>query len=231
MSKTFVLGDPHGNFRGLLQVLKLSNFDKENDILICLGDICDGWPETTEVIEELLTIKNFIPILGNHCYWLKNYLDFGWQPELWLKQGGLATYGSYADKPELKIKHRDLYFPKNVLYYKDCNNNAYVHGGYTSKEGLGYDAPDTYMWDRSLWDKAKSAHSGKQGLKMTKMYNRVWIGHTSLGPLSLPQKRCNVINLDCGSGWEGALCLMNTETEEYFIADRTKDLYPEVKGR
>jgi len=228
MSRTFVLGDPHGNLRGLLQVLKLAEFSKEEDILICIGDVADGWPETAELIEELLTIKNLIPIMGNHDYWLRNYLEQGWEPELWLKQGGLATYGSYAAKPELKIKHRDLYFPKCVFYYIDCNNNAYVHGGYTSKEGLGYDSEDTYMWDRDLWTKAQSAKGN--GLKMTKMYNKLFIGHTSVG-WGLPQKRCNVWNIDTGSGWEGALCLMNVETEEYFIAERTKDLYPEVQGR
>jgi len=229
LSRTFVLGDPHGNYRGLLQVLKLSNFDKEEDILICVGDVADGWPEVAEVIEELLTIKNLVPIMGNHDFWLKNYLEHGWQPQIWLSQGGLATYGSYITHPDLKEKHRDFYFPKCTFYYIDCNNNAYVHGGYASKSGLGTDAQDTYMWDRELWDKAKSAHSGGK-LKMTSMYNKLFIGHTSLG-YTLPQKRCNVWNVDTGSGWEGCLTLMNVETEEYFMSDQTKMLYPEVKGR
>ena len=228
MGRTFVLGDIHGNLRGLLQVLKLSHFDKEEDILICIGDVVDGWPETAGVIEELLTIKNLVPILGNHDYWLNNYLIYGWQPEIWLKQGGYATFDSYVDKPELKIKHRDLYFPKCTYYYIDRNNNAYVHGGYTSKNGLGEDSQDTYMWDRELWNKAKSAHSGKQGLKMTKMYNKLFIGHTSIG-WTLPQKRCNVWNIDTGGGFEGCLTLINTETEEWYQADKSKLLYPEFK--
>lgn len=227
---TYCVGDIHGNLRGLLQVLKLSNFDKEEDILICIGDVADGWPETAEVVEELLTIKNLTPIMGNHDYWLNNYLIYGWQPELWLKQGGQATFDSYIKNNTLKEKHRDMYFAKCTYYYIDKDHNAYVHGGYTSKEGLGYDSQDTYMWDRSLWDKAKSAHSGKQGLKMTKMYNKLFIGHTSLG-YTLPQKRCNVWNVDTGGGFEGCLCLLNVETEEYFMSDRVKLLYPEVQGR
>ena len=227
---TYVLGDCHGNLRGLLQVLKLSNFDKEEDILINIGDIADGWSETAECIEELLTIKNLIPIMGNHDYWLNNWLTYGWAPPLWLMQGGQATYESYIKNNTLKDKHKDMYFKKCTYYYIDKDNNAYVHGGYISKEGLGQDGQDTYMWDRSLWDKAKSAAPGKQGLKMTRMYNKLFIGHTALTDY-IPIKKCNVWNVDSGSGWDGKLCLMNVETEEYFLSDFTKELYPEVQGR
>ena len=41
-SRTLVIGDVHGNHRGLLQCLERSGFDKENDTLISLGDVADG---------------------------------------------------------------------------------------------------------------------------------------------------------------------------------------------
>ena len=230
---TFAIGDIHGGYRSLLQCLEKSNFNKEEDILVVLGDVSDGWPETSQCIDELLTIKNLIPLLGNHDYWLRNYVDFGWTPELWAKQGGEATLMSYLkrdDIAEVISKHRLLYFPKTHFYYIDHNKNAYVHAGYTSKEGLGYDSQDTYMWDRTLWDKAKSAHS-TGALKMSKMYNKVFIGHTSLGRNTLPTKKCNVWNLDTGGGWEGSLTIMNVDTEEFWQSDKVSELYPEVKGR
>ncbi len=46
MGKTFVIGDIHGAYRALRQCLERSTFDFEKDRLICLGDVCDGWPET-----------------------------------------------------------------------------------------------------------------------------------------------------------------------------------------
>jgi len=230
MSKTFCIGDIHGSYRGLSQVLERCNFNKLEDTLICIGDVADGWPEVAECIEELLSINNLVPILGNHDLWLKNFLDYGDQPTIWLTQGGYASINSYSHKPELKIKHRDLYFPKCVLYFIDENNNAYVHGGYESKDGLGNDSQDSYMWNRSLWQKAKSAAPGKNGLKMARMYNKVFIGHTSIGNTT-PQKKCNVWNLDTGGGWEGKVTIINGDDEEFWQSDKCSKLYPEISGR
>ena len=42
--KTFVMGDSHGAYKAFLQVMERSGFDYENDRLICLGDVSDGWP-------------------------------------------------------------------------------------------------------------------------------------------------------------------------------------------
>ena len=55
--KTFVIGDIHGRFKALKEVLKNSKFDYINDKLIVLGDIVDGGIRTYDVVEELLKIK------------------------------------------------------------------------------------------------------------------------------------------------------------------------------
>lgn len=229
--KTFVLGDLHNGYRALLQVLKLSGFNKEEDQLIGIGDYVDGWPDAVECIDELLTIKNFIGIRGNHDDFFMEFLNYGHAQPIWLTQGGQATFDSYVKHKDAQTKmitHRREFFDKLLYYYIDENQNAFVHGGYLSKEGLGHDDPDDYIWDRTLWSKAQSAK--KEGLKMTKMYNRVFLGHTSIGVNSLPKKCGNVINLDTGGGHEFKLTIMNVETEEYFMSDRVIDLYPEIKA-
>jgi len=230
MSKTYCIGDIHGSYRGLVQVLERCNFDKQDDTLICIGDVADGWPEVSECIEELLTIKHLIPLLGNHDFWLKNFLEYGYQPEIWLTQGGQASLENYVKNAGLKNKHFELYFQKCALYYIDDKHNAYVHGGFVSKDGLGNDTRDTYMWDRSLWEKAKSADPGRKSLKMTQKYNKVFIGHTSIGNTA-PQKKCNVWNLDTGGGWEGKITIMNVENEAFWQSDICSGLYPEIEGR
>ena len=64
MARTFVIGDIHGACRALRQCLERSSFDYTNDILISLGDVADGWPETKDAIDELLKVKNLVYLLG-----------------------------------------------------------------------------------------------------------------------------------------------------------------------
>ena len=64
--KRYVVGDIHGNYKALKQVLKRSKFDYEKDELIIIGDVVDGYNCSFEVVEELLKIKNRIFIIGNH---------------------------------------------------------------------------------------------------------------------------------------------------------------------
>ena len=64
--RRFVVGDIHGAHKALVQCLKRSNFNYEEDELICLGDVADGWTEVPELFDELLKIKKLIYIMGNH---------------------------------------------------------------------------------------------------------------------------------------------------------------------
>ena len=69
MGRVFVIGDIHGAYRALRQCLERARFHYENDRLICLGDVADGWPETREAVDELLRIRQLTYILGNHDWW------------------------------------------------------------------------------------------------------------------------------------------------------------------
>lgn len=88
--KRFVIGDIHGAFLGLKQVLEMVNFNYEEDLLISLGDLCDGWPDVRLVINEVMKIKNFQMVMGNHDKWFLEYskdqLDTG-EIRNWLHHG------------------------------------------------------------------------------------------------------------------------------------------------
>ena len=229
--RTFAIGDIHGNYRGLLQVLERSGFDKESDRLYVLGDVCDGWSQVPECVEELLTIKNLIILLGNHDKWAMDWLQFGIDKPQWLMQGGMATYDAYNINVHLKDKHMNEYFNKAHDYYIDENNYAYVHGGWCeNRRGLGFNNRIDYLWDRSMWYALGTYHHMGLQSPITKMYDKVFIGHTCTG-IKKPEKRCNCWNLDSGAGWDGKLTIMDVNTEEYWQSDDTDILYPDEKGR
>jgi len=105
---TFVCGDLHGNFKALVELLSKASFDPAVDTLITLGDYIDGGAhiEVEELIEYLLTLPNWIGVIGNHDYWMLETIIAGWESIIdteWLKYGGVYTLRSLGvayDKEE-----------------------------------------------------------------------------------------------------------------------------------
>ena len=94
--RRMVLGDVHGAHKAMLQCFERSHFDRENDLLICLGDVADSWPEVPECFNELEKIKNMVYVMGNHDEWLLEWFKYGRTPHIWTSQGGQATLNAYT---------------------------------------------------------------------------------------------------------------------------------------
>src|SRR5665213_2944732 len=124
--KTFVIADIHGAHKPLLKCLKLSNFDKSQDRLICLGDVCDRGKKVKECIDELLDLQHCIFILGNHDAWALEWATEGKAPQGWLEQGGAYTVKSYKNgMPKEHIR----FLTEAKIYFVD-KNRLFVHGSF-----------------------------------------------------------------------------------------------------
>lgn len=268
MKRIIVAGDVHGSHKALTQCLKRSNFDYEMDTLIQLGDIVDGWNEVYEVVEELLKIKNLLLIKGNHDDWFHHFLTLGTHPVDWL-QGGQGTLDSYCRNlgctysPKMGAFTTNLnnafipkshidFFNKQVKYYKDENNNLFVHGGFNRHKLLiDQDYDDIFWWDRDLWLAALSVKDIEKNLKYKEQFKEIFIGHTATTnwktkeeisengvitslkgtPIDYPMNACNIWNLDQGCGFRGKLTFMDLETKEYWQSDEVNSLHLDFKGR
>jgi len=233
-TRTLVIGDIHGAYEPLIQCLERSKFDYSNDTLIVLGDICDGWHETPQCIEELMKIPNKIIIWGNHDWWLAKWFKEGWTHPVWESQGGQATKNSYIRNGDLLVTHRHFFDVANVAYV-DEENRLFVHGGippHIINRPLHKQDMNDLMWDRDLFKYARLKHFVKPDYKWGD-YNTIFIGHTSTAGVKNdePIKVCNVWNLDQGAGWNGKLTIMDVDTEEYWQSDSVKDIYTNVRGR
>jgi len=246
--KTFAIGDIHGGYKALMQCLEKSNFDYNNDTLICLGDVADGWPEVPECVEELLKIKNLIYVCGNHDRWCSDWFKYGSSHIMWTQQGGQATIDAYIRTGLLvNKKHKEFWENvENTVYYIDKDRNyLFVHGGYNWKYPLD-NQPKEYAndyknvyWDRHMWVTAcmlnkipltKDSHFPG----FVKQFDLIFIGHTTTTfafKHTDPVKCLNVWNLDQGGGYEGKLTIMDIDTFEYWQSDNVRDLYPNYKGR
>jgi len=221
--KTFVLGDIHGNYKALLQCLERSKFDRNEDRLISLGDVCDRGKQVKECIDELLTVPHCIYILGNHDAWALDWAVNGKTSQDWLDQGGFQTQMSYKEGGMPKDHVRFL--SQALLYFVD-KNRLYVHGGFDPETSLEKTSKETFIWDRGLLQKAQQHHFAHAQYRFGD-FNEIFVGHTPTQNFGKnePQKFCNIWAMDTGAGWHGRLSIMDVETKKFWQSDKVADLY------
>ena len=251
----YVVGDIHGSLRALKQVLNRSDFDNNKDQLIFLGDYVDGWSESAELVDFLINLKEGctykqIFIKGNHDTWVQKWLNTGRSDAVWLMNGGNSTGDSYVRTGFITDQSHKDFFSNLLDYYEDEEGRAFVHAGFRSDEGLGYDDEHTYFWERLFWSMQMYVNEPK--FNPSRFYKEVYIGHTPTtnfvlkghypernrqlmsdrsSGITVPMNRNNVWNMDTGSGWNGKLSLMNIDTKELFQSDIVSTLHPLEKGR
>lgn len=226
MSRVLVIGDIHGAYRALIQCLERANFDYKKDCLICLGDVCDGWPETKRCIEELQKIKHLVYVLGNHDTWFLHWMKTGNVENIWYIQGGEATIDSYAGMP---VPESHVDFLEKGLPYFLWEKKLFVHGGIDPALTLAEQSEDILLWDRALAKAALSNQHVQDDWKLT-IYDEVYLGHTPIHE-DKPLYAVGIWLMDTGAGWEGVLSMMDIDSKEIFVSDPVPSLYPGVQGR
>lgn len=250
----YVIGDIHGNYKGLVQAIERSPFNPELDNLIILGDLVDGGPDSAEVIEYLSSLPNYILIKGNHDDWFTHWINYGIHPCSWM-QGGYHTAKSYIEYVKLEtgedrkiisegysaykcdltyndipVKHR-LFLNSAVDYYIH-DNMCFVHGGFNRHYELKEQDSTLFYWDRDLWASAMSYENtpnkmGHGKFKIKDDFKDIFIGHTTTlnWNTTEPMFAANIINLDTGAGFAGKVTIMNVDTKEYWQSDLVEELY------
>lgn len=227
--RTLVVGDIHGAYKALVQCLSRAKFNPETDMLISLGDVCDGFPEVKACVDILLRLPNLIYINGNHDEWFYEYTKTGNRPQMWISQGGKATLESYEDG--IPDKHRKLFATSPFKYHDEERNMFFCHGGFSQNMKLDDVTPEIFMWNRSLYEQAVRYYDKPRTKDLNVLgFESIFIGHTCTGTQQ-PVSAGNVWNLDQGAGWNGWLTIMDVDTKEYWQSDNVLDLYPDYNGR
>src|SRR3989344_2257470 len=229
--KTFVIGDIHGACQALLQCLQRADFDPHRDHLIVLGDVCDGYPQVKECIDELLKIKNLTYVIGNHDLWALGWAGRGSKEEIWLSQGGRATVASYGGE---KMPQAHVDFLKNAPPWYAEHQRLFVHGGFDPLQPIEEQSLEFLVWDRELLHDAHEKAMQDPDFRFSGCggYEEIFIGHTPTQNFGSdePLHLCNLWALDTGAGWSGKLTIMDVATKEFWQSDPTPQLYP-GKGR
>ncbi len=232
--KTVVIGDIHGGFKALKQLLENANLPP-NTKYIFVGDYVDGWSQSAEVISYLINFsqKNeCIFLRGNHDELLYNYLKTGESNPAWISQGGESSIESK--------KGIHLRFLENLSnYYIDSENRLFLHAGFTNQHGPQHEYyANMVYWDRTLWEMvcAMDLNISKEDdnyPKRLKLFKEIYIGHTPVTRVGfdIPANFANVWNVDTGAAFKGTISMLDVDSKEIWQSEAVYKLYPNEMGR
>lgn len=230
----YVMSDLHGDYSKYLKAMNQIDL-KDNDTLIVLGDILDRGTQPIKILQDLMTRKNVIPLLGNHEYMALKVLDhysfqetdnkirkYGIQSIrgdmlAWMLNGGKTTLEELWQIDDDERNNIIDYIRSFKLFIQlECNSKQYilVHGGipdFDERKSLSEYSVKELTCERTNYD-------------MIYYSDKILItGHTptrKIDPVNGDKiiKKNNHIALDCGCGLGGALgviCL--DDGKEYYF--------------
>ena len=186
MRRTLAIGDVHGGYRALLQVLERAKVTPA-DRLIFLGDLVDGWSESYEVIDHLIALsanQACIFIKGNHDLYCEYWLSTMQPNPNWDRHGGKTTQEGYLKRSEEERQRHLSFFQKMKYYQIDKKNRLFIHAGFTSMYGPELEPQvSTLIWDRTLLEVAMATSEDLSWdsirfPKRLKQFHEIFIGHT-----------------------------------------------------
>lgn len=239
--RTLVIGDIHGGYRALNQLIERLDL-QPNDKLIFLGDYVDGWSESAKTVDYLIQLDekyNCVFVLGNHDLWAGRWLNLGATNPVWEQHGGKATKESYLESKFITDERHKKFFEKLLEYYIDEDNNLFIHAGYTSIHGVTKEEYNSnYYFDRTLWEMAVGMNTElkKDDVdypKRLKHYNEIYVGPTPTTNYGCwkPMNRANIWNVDTGAAFMGKLSAICLKTKKVTQSDTVQELYPNERGR
>lgn len=145
--RRFVIGDIHGNFQGLLDLLSLLNLNSSDQVYF-LGDLIDRGPNSSKVV-DFVKEKGYVCLLGNHeqlmVAALANLSPNSSVLQMWLQAGGKETLESYSSKQHL---WEHLSWFKSLPSYLDLGDFWLVHAGVHPDMPLELQTAQEFCWIR-----------------------------------------------------------------------------------
>ena len=135
----YAIGDIHGSLESLERLLDKINPDLTRDRLVFVGDYIDRGPQSREVVDYIIRLKNLAPpgqiicLKGNHEAMLLDFLAGG-PAEMFIFNGGRATVEQYwgdrwVDREGLALPPDHAQFFQDLELYSETPDYLFVHGG------------------------------------------------------------------------------------------------------
>ncbi len=205
-SKIFAIGDIHGCFKSLEELLESIPVNWGKDRIVFLGDYIDRGPSPRKVIEIVLQLKKNYPekiitLKGNHEWMFERFLK-GIDVEVFLYNGGNVTLRDYYKQGFLEIPEEHLRFIKELKLYYETENYIFVHAGLKPGVPLEQQHEEDLLWIRQSFYYADYCFP-----------KTVIFGHT---PFPEPFVKKDRIGIDTGCVYGGKLTAIMLPDKKFF---------------
>jgi len=232
----FAIGDIHGCLKQLVtlqdKIFNYPEYNKDEDLLLYLGDYIDRGPSPKDVINHILQLQTegvkSVFLKGNHELFMIDYL-FNKINNLrnWIMNGADQTFKSYnieiaefikdgfeddnIDKLRdiflSKLTKEHVYFFKNLKLTYTMGDYLFVHAGINPEKSLSEQSDTDFLWSRS-----------DQFFDKKFIFEKIIVhGHTPKKDIiNFPYR----INIDTGCFFSGKLscvCLNDSDKKREFI--------------
>lgn len=213
MSRTIVVGDIHGCYDELMDLMEEVNLG-DADRVVSVGDLITKGPKNREVLEKFMTDPRFSTVIGNHDLQLRRK----WHGE------------AVELKPAQREAHKELKgekdhyatFLNRLPFWIDLGTHLVVHAGLRPNVELYSQTTGDLTRIRTLGPDRES----EEGTPWYHVYygdKTVLFGHW---PAAEPRRGKKAIGLDTGCVYGYTLTAYIIETEE-FVTVKARRSYDE----
>jgi diadenosine tetraphosphatase ApaH/serine/threonine PP2A family protein phosphatase len=213
MSRTIVVGDIHGCYDELMELVEKVDLGKD-DRVVSVGDLITKGPKSREVLELFMTDARFTTVIGNHDLALRRK----WNGE----EIELKAAQKEAHKELRGEKDAYAAFFNRLPFTIDLDTHLVVHAGLRPNVELYSQTTDDMVLIRTLGPDRES----DEGTPWYHVYfgeKIVLFGHW---PAPEPRRGKQAIGLDTGCVYGYNLTAYIIETDE-FVTVKAKKAYDE----
>ena len=218
-NRYFAIGDIHGCFNSMKELIDNKIKLRKDDQLIFLGDYIDRGPDSKKVLDYIIELQNndydIVTLLGNHESMLVDAYYNESAMSKWIQNGGSETLRSFDIDSLKAIDPQYIDFLKKLKLYYELDKYLFVHAGFNDK--LENPFSDNYSM---LWN------SREEYFNPLLNDRNIIHGHSPVS-LKITQKQImnnsKVINIDGGCVYSsphlGKLITFEVNTRSILIAE------------
>ena len=122
----------------------------KSDKVVLLGDYIDRGPQSKEVIDYIIELKekgfDIIPLRGNHEQMLLDAFDNKEHTSIWMLNGGHKTLKSFGISSIQHFGTNYIDFFGSLRFFFEFNNYLFVHAGFNDEIENPFSDPYHMIW-------------------------------------------------------------------------------------